>query len=102
MSGPRRRKFVGPIVSRITWHGGRGRQRSRWALLIALRDKHRVAVGVEAIALGDGVAVRAEQRLAPAEGGREQQQRRAREVEVRDEGVDQPEAVAGVDEELSL
>src|ERR1700682_5926918 len=36
MSGPRRRKFVGPNVSRVTWHGGRGRQRSRWALLIAL------------------------------------------------------------------
>ena len=37
MSGPRRRKFVGPIVSRIAWHGGRGRQRSRSALIIALR-----------------------------------------------------------------
>ena len=36
MSGPRRRKFVGPLVSRVTWHGGRGRQRSRWALIIAL------------------------------------------------------------------
>ena len=36
MSGPRRRKFVDPIVSRVTWHGGRGRQRSSWALLIAL------------------------------------------------------------------
>ena len=24
---PRRRKFVGAIVSRIAWHGGRGRQR---------------------------------------------------------------------------
>ena len=28
MSGPRRRKFVGPIVSRVTWHGGRGRRTS--------------------------------------------------------------------------
>src|ERR1700675_2184105 len=36
MSGPRRRKFGAPIVSRVTWHGGRGRQRSRWALIIAL------------------------------------------------------------------
>src|SRR4029453_19680149 len=39
MSGPRRRKFVGPIVSRVTWHGGRGRQRSRWALIIALATR---------------------------------------------------------------
>src|SRR4029450_13403284 len=39
MSGPRRRKFVGPIVSRVTWHVAR-RSRApylrRWALLIAL------------------------------------------------------------------
>src|SRR6185503_10614141 len=65
-----------------------------------LRDQHRVAVRVETIALGDRVAVRPEQCLAPTEGGGEQQQRRARKVEVRDEGVDQPEAVAGVDEEI--
>src|SRR6185295_4200428 len=32
------RKFVGSIVSRVAWHGGRGRQRSRWALLIALAE----------------------------------------------------------------
>ena len=36
MSGPRRRKFVGPLGSRVTWHAGRGRQRNRWALIIAL------------------------------------------------------------------
>src|SRR5687767_4621912 len=37
MSGPRRRKFVGPIVSRVTWHGGRGTPYlRRWALIIAL------------------------------------------------------------------
>src|ERR1700692_2720851 len=57
MSGPRRRKFVGLIVSRVTWHGGRGRQRSRWALLIALatRQLDRVAEGAEG--LGDARAV---------------------------------------------
>src|SRR6185295_17890116 len=37
MSGPRRRKCVGPIVSRVTWHGGRGTPYlRRWALIIAL------------------------------------------------------------------
>src|SRR6185436_8018874 len=42
MSGPRRPKFVGPIVSRVTWHGGRGTPYlRRWALLIALRPPHR-------------------------------------------------------------
>ncbi len=39
MSGPRRRKFVRPIISPVTWHGGRGRQRSRWAFIgILLED----------------------------------------------------------------
>src|SRR5678815_5901414 len=45
MSGPRRRKFVGPIVSRVTWHGGRGRQRSRWALILAL-GAHVAVIGM--------------------------------------------------------
>ena len=36
MSGPRRRTFVGPTISRIAWHGGRGRQRSRWAFFSIL------------------------------------------------------------------
>src|SRR5580765_3543188 len=45
MSGPRRRKFVSSTVSRATWHAGRGRQRSRWALIIVLAR----AVGPPAI-----------------------------------------------------
>src|SRR5580765_3161558 len=65
-----------------------------------LRDQHGIAVRIEAIALGDGVPIGAEQRLAPAEGRRQQQERRPREVEVGDEGVDDPEAMAGVDEEI--
>ena len=33
---PRRRKFVGPLVSRVTWHGGRGyAYLRRWAFFIA-------------------------------------------------------------------
>src|SRR6266498_1329052 len=44
MSGSRRRKFVGPIVSRVTWHGGRGTPYlRRWALLIALERPGHVA-----------------------------------------------------------
>ena len=71
--GPRKRKFVGPLVSRVRGTADEGRRTCAWAFIIALSDQHRVAVGVEAIALGDGVSVRAEQRLAPAEGGSEQQ-----------------------------
>src|SRR5687767_14303797 len=45
MSGPCRRKFVGSIVSRVTWHGWRGTPYlRRWALLIALTE---VEAGVE-------------------------------------------------------
>src|SRR6266508_5595314 len=37
MSGPRRRKFVRPIISRVTWHGGRGTPYlRRWVLIVAL------------------------------------------------------------------
>src|SRR5262245_40891195 len=50
-----------------------------------LGDEHRVAVRVEPVALGDGVAIGAEEQLAPAERGGEQQQRRAREMKVCDE-----------------
>src|SRR5262249_51399717 len=28
-------QIVGAVASRATWHGGRGRQRSRWALIAA-------------------------------------------------------------------
>src|SRR5712664_707650 len=52
MSGPRRRKFVGPIVSRVTWHGGRGTPYlRRWALLIALAAEP----GVPEVELGRGL-----------------------------------------------
>src|SRR4030095_6508925 len=58
MSGPRRRRFVGPLVSRVTWHGGRGTPYlRRWALIIALATRllDRVAEGAEV--LGDALAV---------------------------------------------
>src|SRR6185295_14567308 len=45
MSGPRRRKFVGSTISRVAWHGGRGRQRSRWALIIGLAGRDGAAAG---------------------------------------------------------
>ena len=51
MSGPRRRKFVGSIVSRATWHGGRGTPYlRRWALIIALA--HQRADFLRGAALG--------------------------------------------------
>src|SRR6478672_10167127 len=38
MSGPRRREFVGPTISRVTRHGGRGTPYlSRWAFFSILR-----------------------------------------------------------------
>src|SRR4029453_17182115 len=62
MSGPRRRKFVGPTVSRVTWHGGRGTPYlRRWALIIAL-----VRVpGVRAVIL-DCKAIHGVERPQPA------------------------------------
>jgi hypothetical protein len=49
MSGPRRRKLVGPIVSRVTWHGGRGRQRSRWAFFSILLGAGELAGQIAAL-----------------------------------------------------
>src|SRR5688572_29420030 len=37
MSGPRRRKFVSPTISRVAWHGGRGTPHlRRWAFFSIL------------------------------------------------------------------
>src|ERR1700675_1029504 len=60
MSGPRRRKFVGSTISRAARHGGRGRQRSRWALLIALVAGH----AVEAVAVDGAHGDRLEAAIA--------------------------------------
>src|ERR1700675_623223 len=61
MSGPRRRKFVGPIVSRITWHGGRGTPYlRRWAVIIALARLE----GAGLVERHDGLNASAERRPA--------------------------------------
>src|SRR5881628_157286 len=63
-------------------------------------DQHGVAVRVEAVAGCDGVVVRAQQGLAAGEGGGQEQQRRARQVKVRQQRVDHAEPVARTDGEV--
>src|SRR5688572_22301237 len=63
-------------------------------------DEHRVAVGQEAVARGDGVAVGREDALAPGERGDEHEQGRARGMEVREEGIHEAEGPRLVDEDL--
>ena len=41
MSGPAKRQFVGPIVSRVTWHGGRGRNEQMGLFSILLNTSSR-------------------------------------------------------------
>src|SRR4030095_17050681 len=60
--------------------------------------EHRVAVRVEAIARLDRVAVRAQDDLPPGERRHQDEQARAREMEVGDERVHAPEPLAGADE----
>src|SRR2546430_8921723 len=63
-------------------------------------DQHRIAEGVEAIALGDRDLVEAPRLLDTGEGHHEREQGRAREVEVRQQVVDAPELEAWGDEQL--
>src|SRR6266511_5581855 len=58
------------------------------------KDQHRVAEGVEAVALGDCQAVELARLLHAGERHHEGEQRRAREVEVRQQGVDSLELEA--------
>ena len=63
------------------------------------REQHRVAVAVEAVALGDRVCVGETNVVVPSEGRDEHQQCRFRHVEVGQESVDDAEAVARRDEQ---
>ena len=73
--------------------------RSRHALTPSAIE-HGVAVAVEAVAGGDGVGVGREHPLAAGEGRDQQEQRRARQVEVREERVDRAELVARHDGQI--
>ena len=61
-------------------------------------DQHGVAVAVETIPRRHGLAIRRQHAVAAAKRAHQHQQRRARQVEVRDEAVHEPELVARVDE----
>src|SRR3989441_3836171 len=69
------------------------------AMRRASQDQHRVAVGVEAIAGADRVAVRLHDQLAPGERRDQRQEGRARQMEVRQERVHHPKPVARGDED---
>src|SRR6185312_2797632 len=53
-----------------------------------LEDEHGVAVAIEAIRVADGLLVGPAQQVASRERADQQQQRRSRQVEVRDESID--------------
>src|ERR1044071_8507609 len=71
-------------------------------MIYDLGNQHTVAVAVEAVARADGVAVGGEHEVAAGEGGDEDEERGAREVEVREDRVHGAEAVAGRDGEAGL
>src|SRR5690606_23488379 len=67
---------------------------------VPLDDEHRIAVRIEAVPFLDRDPVGPHHVLVPAERGDEHEERRAREVEVREESVDGPEPVRRADEEI--
>src|SRR5689334_25341625 len=62
-------------------------------------NKHRIAVAVEAVALIDGVAVRAANIIHAAERGNQHEQGGLRQVEIGEQALDDVKAVAGRHEE---
>src|SRR6202011_4058981 len=62
-------------------------------------DQHAVAEAVEAIAPADRLGVSIEDALATGKGAHQHEQRALRQVEVRQHGVDDPEPMAGEDEQ---
>src|SRR5579862_67353 len=65
-------------------------------------NQHGVAVAIETIAPGNGLAVGGEHVLAAAEGCDEHDERRFGQVEVREQAAQYLEAETGVDEKASL
>src|SRR5229473_76045 len=62
--------------------------------------QHRIAVAVEAIALGDGGIIRGSDQRAAGERRHQHQQRGSRQVEVGQQAADDLKAEAGIDEEV--
>ncbi len=62
-------------------------------------DQHTIPVAVETVSLVDGLLIGRKQQLPAGEGACEQEQRRLREVKVRQQRPHAPEPVAGVDVE---
>src|SRR3954465_2688893 len=65
-------------------------------------DRHRVTVRIEAISLGDRLAIRGHRELVSGERSHEHDVCGAGEMKVRDQMVDRAEAVVGPDEDSGL
>ena len=65
-----------------------------------LPDEHGVAVAVEAVSLGDGMRIGAQDVLSAGERAHEHEQRRAREMEIRHQAINDLEVIARVDEQF--
>src|SRR5262245_5689352 len=76
------------------------RAKEKAAATVGLEDQHRVAVAVEAVAAGERVLVGLEHGAPAGEGRDQEEQRRAGQVEVGEERIDDPEARTGPEQEL--
>src|SRR3954469_15662166 len=65
-------------------------------------DRHRVTVRIEAISLGDRLAIRGHRELVSGERSHEHDECGAGQMKVRDQMVDRPKAVARPDEDSRL
>ena len=80
----------------MPWHAAPNKLSS------TLLNKHAISVGVETVALSDGVVVGAEDVFCSCQSADQHQERRLGQVEVGEQSLDQPEFVAGIDEEIGF
>lgn len=65
-----------------------------------LKDQHRIAIAEEAVALPDGLLISPQDEIASCECGDKNQQRRFRQMEVGDHGIDHLKLKWGADEQV--
>src|SRR5262249_55540812 len=65
-------------------------------------EQHGIAIAVETVAAPHRLGIGAKDAFAPKEGADEHEQGRARQMEVREEGVDSAKAMAGSEEKVGV
>src|SRR5215510_11180836 len=99
--------FSRPRRARVCWSRCKSWNSTTPMLMKVFRslrscDQHRIAVGKEAIATGDGFSVGAKQQISSTECTDHDNQRQLRKMEVREERLNHPKLKSRTDEEIGF